>query len=143
MFKLFLIDLILFLLFRYYQPMCEPCLDNIDCPPCLSKEQYFIIYFGIAINTIFCNFLVIQKNKKKNYRMRVFLSAQSFYWYSIFIVFCFTKSGKSQIWNRIIVVSSVLYFGIIVTYYWKFKRYEFHIRTIALFCNKGQQRTFW
>ena len=25
--------------------MCEPCLDNIDCPPCLSKEQYFIIYF--------------------------------------------------------------------------------------------------
>ena len=28
--------------------MCEPCLDNIDCPPCLSKEQYFIIYFEAA-----------------------------------------------------------------------------------------------
>ena len=142
MFKLFLIDLILFLLFRYYQPMCEPCLYNIDCPPCLSKEQYFIIYFGIAINTIFAIFWLFKRIKRKTIEWE-FFCRHNLSIGILFLLFFVTKSGKSQIWNRIIVVSSVLYFGIIVTYYWKFKRYEFHIRTIALFCNKGQQRTFW
>ena len=54
LFKLFLLDLILLLLFKYHQPECEPCLDDINCPPCLSEEQYFIIYFGIAVNIVIC-----------------------------------------------------------------------------------------
>ena len=54
LFKLFLLDLILLLLFKYHQPKCEPCLDDINCPPCLSEEQYFIIYFGIVVNIAIC-----------------------------------------------------------------------------------------
>ena len=62
----------MFLLFRYYQPMCEPCLYNIDCPPCLSKEQYFIIYFGIAINTIFAIFWLFKRIKRKTIEWEFF-----------------------------------------------------------------------
>ena len=51
------IDLLLLSLYKYYQPLCEPCLSKNDCPPCLSREQYFIIYFTIILNIgigIFC-----------------------------------------------------------------------------------------
>ena len=52
LFLLLLVDLILIISFWYYQPLCEPCLDKQDCPPCLSEEQYFLIYFGIGINLL-------------------------------------------------------------------------------------------
>lgn len=61
-FKLFLVDIVLILLFRYYQPQCEPCLKN-DCPPCLAGEQYYLIYFFIAINFIFCIICFCEKLK--------------------------------------------------------------------------------
>ena len=67
-FKLTVIDIVLFLLFRYYQPLCEPCLDN-DCPPCLSKEQYIIIYIGIVTNIlgfIICIYKMVKKKQKNN-----------------------------------------------------------------------------
>lgn len=64
-FKLLVIDIILIALFRYYQPLCEPCLDFTNCPPCLSKEQYFIIYIGIAINVLLGSFCLIRKIKSK------------------------------------------------------------------------------
>ncbi len=63
-FKLILVDLILYLLFKYYQPLCEPCLEGVECPPCLSEEQYFILYLGIAINTIFLIVWLFKKIKK-------------------------------------------------------------------------------
>lgn len=58
------INILLFLLFKNFQPLCEPCLDNVDCPPCISTEQYFIIYFGIAINVIIgiCLFKKMKKS---------------------------------------------------------------------------------
>ena len=65
LFKLFLMDFILFVLFKYYQPFCEPCIDGADCPPCLSKEQYFIIYFGLAANLIF-GLYCLYKIKRSN-----------------------------------------------------------------------------
>lgn len=49
---LFVINLILVLLFKYYQPECEPCLDGVYCPPCLSQEQFFIIYYGGTVNIL-------------------------------------------------------------------------------------------
>ncbi len=52
LFILFLLDLIFVLLFKYYQPLCEPCLDITDCLPCLSKQQYYILYLGLALNII-------------------------------------------------------------------------------------------
>ena len=66
-FRLTVIDLVLFLLFRYYKPLCEPCLDN-DWEPCLSKEQYIIIYIGIAVNVIgfiVCIYKTVKNNRKK------------------------------------------------------------------------------
>jgi len=64
LFKVLLIDIILLMLFRYYQPLCEPCIEGADCPPCLSKLQYFIIYFGIVINVIGCIYCMIKWRKK-------------------------------------------------------------------------------
>lgn len=66
LFKLLLIDFLLLLLFRYYQPLCEPCLDNVDCPPCISTEQYFIIYFGVVINVIIGIVCLSKKLKRKS-----------------------------------------------------------------------------
>ncbi len=51
--QLLLLDLILIIFFRYYQPLCEPCINLEDCPACLSKEQYWIIFFGLIANSIF------------------------------------------------------------------------------------------
>jgi len=68
--KLFLIDLLLLILFRYYQPLCEPCLDALDCPPCLSKQQYFIIYFGLGANLIL-GFYCFYKHRNKTGRNHI------------------------------------------------------------------------
>lgn len=66
-FYLLLIDLLLVFLYWYYQPLCEPCLDKNNCPPCLSKEQYFIIYIGIALNVIMGVYCIFRaKNRNKN-----------------------------------------------------------------------------
>lgn len=65
-FRLLVIDLLLLLFYRYYQPLCEPCLDKNDCPPCLSKEQYFIIYLGIALNIIFVLYCFFRSRSKNN-----------------------------------------------------------------------------
>jgi len=64
-FKLLLLDLLLVILFRYYQPLCEPCLNGADCPPCLSNIQYCIIFIGTIVNVVACMYYLIKvKNKK-------------------------------------------------------------------------------
>jgi hypothetical protein len=68
LFLLFIIDLILLLLFKYYQPLCEPCVDRDNCPPCLSDEQYFIVYLTILLNLLvmiygFYKYLINKKTK--------------------------------------------------------------------------------
>jgi uncharacterized membrane protein len=64
--KLFLLDLILVIFFRYYQPLCEPCIDEADCPPCLSKQQYFIMYSGLAMNLIIGIYCLYKNRRSKN-----------------------------------------------------------------------------
>ena len=59
--KLCLIDLLLLLSYVYYQPLCEPCLEKNDCEPCISEEQYFIIYLGIVLNLLF---VILYKRKE-------------------------------------------------------------------------------
>jgi len=59
------VDIFLYLLFRYYQPFCEPCLSN-DCPPCLSEEQYFIIYLAVGFNVIYFLYLIFRMKKDPN-----------------------------------------------------------------------------
>lgn len=58
----FAINVVLYLLFRYYQPFCEPCLSN-DCPPCLSEQQYIIIYFCLGFNVIYFLYIIFWKKK--------------------------------------------------------------------------------
>jgi hypothetical protein len=31
------------ILFWYWQPLCEPCLFNTNCPPCISHLQYALV----------------------------------------------------------------------------------------------------
>ena len=64
-FKLLIIDSFLLLLYWYYQPLCEPCLDKNDCPPCLSKEQYFIIYFSVVLNLLFGIYCLFKRKTNK------------------------------------------------------------------------------
>jgi hypothetical protein len=65
LFKLFLLDLIFVLFYKYYQPLCEPCLICTDCPPCLSKQQYFILYFGLALNSVIGLYCLYKYSKMK------------------------------------------------------------------------------
>jgi uncharacterized membrane protein len=67
--KIILLDFLLFLVFRHYQPICEPCIDGADCPPCLSEEQYFIIYFGLVTNLIFGMYCYYKNRKNRGCRM--------------------------------------------------------------------------
>lgn len=70
-FRLVIVDLVLFLLFRYFQPLCEPCLDN-DCEPCLSQKQYAIIFIGITVNLlgfVVCIYKTIKKSKEETVRL--------------------------------------------------------------------------
>jgi hypothetical protein len=66
LFLLLVTDLVLVILYWYYQPLCEPCLDRQDCPPCISREQYFTIYFGVAINLIFGLYYFYTNRKQKS-----------------------------------------------------------------------------
>ncbi len=46
------VTLLGFLLFKYFQPLCEPCLPNTYCPPCRSKEQYVVQYIVGTIDVV-------------------------------------------------------------------------------------------
>lgn len=56
------INMLLYLSFKDFQSICVPCLDDTDCPPCISEEQYILIYFGIAINVILCVFCAFKSS---------------------------------------------------------------------------------
>ncbi len=60
---LIVINLALGLLYLYYQPLCEPCLENTHCPLCISKEQYMLIIAAVTSNTLFL-LAIIFRNKK-------------------------------------------------------------------------------
>ena len=59
-----------YLLFKYYQPLCEPCLPNTYCPPCLSNEQYVLLYVIGAISLLFLLriFYLIIRKKRSNWQ---------------------------------------------------------------------------
>jgi len=38
--------------FFYDQPLCEPCLPGMECPPCISEQQIITFWTGIIIVTI-------------------------------------------------------------------------------------------
>lgn len=63
LFRLVIINILLFLLFQYYQPVCEPCSDALNCPPCLSKQQYVVIYSFAAVNLIYGLYCFFRKKR--------------------------------------------------------------------------------
>jgi len=61
-------EILIIFSYLYFQPLCEPCLSNLACPPCISKEQIFLSWFGV---TFAMSFLVrkvakIFRKKKDN-----------------------------------------------------------------------------
>lgn len=56
-------NIVLLLLFLYYQPQCEPCLEE-PCSPCLSIQQYLIIGLSLFLNV--CLFVLCYKIKISN-----------------------------------------------------------------------------
>lgn len=61
-----IITLLGFLLFKYYQPLCEPCLPDTDCPPCRSKEQYKVEYIFGALDIIIISRIFYLAMKRRN-----------------------------------------------------------------------------
>ncbi len=57
------INLALGLLYLYYQPLCEPCLENTYCPLCISKEKYMVIITAVILNILFL-LAILFRNKK-------------------------------------------------------------------------------
>lgn len=53
-------------LYQYYQPLCEPCLPNTDCPPCIAKEQYVVMYLIGVIEVIILVRVIYLALKKEN-----------------------------------------------------------------------------
>jgi hypothetical protein len=48
-------------LYYYYQPLCEPCINDKNCPPCISQEQVIIVWIAIATNAIYIVYLIWRK----------------------------------------------------------------------------------
>lgn len=63
--RLLMVDILLIFWYLSYNIECEPCLDLTNCPPCISKEQYFIIYFGLIVNLGFVIYFIYKKIKNK------------------------------------------------------------------------------
>lgn len=59
------VNLIALIVYKYYQIQCEPCLSKLDCPPCISEEQKFIIYVVLLINIIFILYVLNDIFRKK------------------------------------------------------------------------------
>ena len=49
--------------YKYFQPLCEPCMSIDDCPKCMSYEQYCIKYLGFGILFIFLAYKLIKEFK--------------------------------------------------------------------------------
>lgn len=62
-FKLIISDFLLIFLYYYFQPLCEPCIDLHNCPLCMSKEQYVIVYLGIALNLMLGVYCLLKKKR--------------------------------------------------------------------------------
>lgn len=53
-----IVEVLLVFLYYYTQPQCEPCIDGIPCPPCISIEQIWIRRLFI-VNVIFLPILIL------------------------------------------------------------------------------------
>jgi hypothetical protein len=47
------IEAILMFFYSYFQPKCEPCIENSPCPLCISFEQKIIAILAVCYLLIF------------------------------------------------------------------------------------------
>lgn len=52
-FVLSIVEVILIVVFIINQPLCEPCIDEEDCPLCLSDIQYCTVFLFIVFPVIY------------------------------------------------------------------------------------------
>jgi hypothetical protein len=60
---LIMITIVGVLLILYYQPQCEPCPPGVYCPPCRSKEQYWIGGATIVADVILLIRIILNRKK--------------------------------------------------------------------------------
>lgn len=58
---LLVLEVLLTCLFFYLQPVCEPCLPGVHCPPCISDEQIYIRWAGFGIALVTFGYLTLTK----------------------------------------------------------------------------------
>jgi hypothetical protein len=66
------VEVVLAIWCRLVQPLCEPCLDCNDCPPCISNLQILII--GLMILTISVGiilYIICHKREMRNKKIEV------------------------------------------------------------------------
>ena len=62
-FLILFVEVIIIFAYKFYQPLCEPCLTQNDCPPCISETQIFLKYLGLSIIFGFVIWKIIQSFK--------------------------------------------------------------------------------
>lgn len=60
-----LVNLGAIILYMVYQPLCEPCPNAIDCPPCISRQQHLVINIAAIVDIILIIRYFIFQNKLK------------------------------------------------------------------------------
>lgn len=53
-----IVEVLLVFFYYYTQPLCEPCIDDMPCPPCVSIEQIWIRRLFV-VNVIFIPILIL------------------------------------------------------------------------------------
>jgi hypothetical protein len=67
-----IVEIVLYLLFLYYQPQCVPCQPGAPCPPCRSDEQdvivklFFYVPFLVVLNITVQYFINFFRSKSDN-----------------------------------------------------------------------------
>lgn len=46
-------EMIILFTIKFIQPLCEPCLPEQYCPPCISKEQIYLFWLAIGLGAVF------------------------------------------------------------------------------------------
>ena len=46
------VNLMAIILYMIYQPLCEPCPNANDCPPCVSRQQHLVVNIAAIVDII-------------------------------------------------------------------------------------------
>ena len=61
---LVLINILVCFVVYLMQPLCEPCIKGIECPPCISNDQILLVVILVLFDIIYL--MKILNTKKSN-----------------------------------------------------------------------------